>query len=137
MCFILDTNVVTVPSSTPLPTYQLIYMAQAFSQIKFQVPIRELLRIHEHREKTLSYLNASTIFYQSNKVAVVPNDEAEKFNIQETLEMFLGTVSTCNNQTIDPFCISLLINSWIIHNCMIDYRASINMMSLEVMNHLG
>jgi hypothetical protein len=36
-----------------------------------------------------------------------------------------------------PFLISLAIDDLCLHNCMLDFGASINMMSLKVMNQLG
>jgi hypothetical protein len=36
-----------------------------------------------------------------------------------------------------PFYISLLVNGFLLQNCMIDSRASTNVMTLEVMNELG
>jgi hypothetical protein len=36
-----------------------------------------------------------------------------------------------------PFFISLVVNDLLLHNCMLDSRASANVMSLKVMNQLG
>jgi hypothetical protein len=40
-----------------------------------------------------------------------------------------------NEQT--PFLTSLLIDDLCLHNCMLDSKSSVNMMSLKVMNQLG
>jgi hypothetical protein len=39
--------------------------------------------------------------------------------------------------TLAPFYISLLVNGLILHNCMLDSRASTNVMTLEIMHELG
>lgn len=78
----------------------------------------------------MSYLNVPTIFYRSDKIAVFPNDGVDKFNIQETSKIYLGVVSTSNNQTIHPFYTSLLINGWIVHNYILYFEASSNVMFL-------
>jgi hypothetical protein len=36
-----------------------------------------------------------------------------------------------------PFFITLMINNLLLHNCMLDYGASTNVMALKVMNQLG
>jgi hypothetical protein len=41
------------------------------------------------------------------------------------------------NNDLAPFYISLLVNGLILHNCMLDSRASTNVMTLEIMHKLG
>jgi hypothetical protein len=36
-----------------------------------------------------------------------------------------------------PFFITLIVNNLLLHNCMLDYGVSTNVMSLKVMNQLG
>jgi hypothetical protein len=42
-----------------------------------------------------------------------------------------------NNGGCATFFITLVVNNLLIHNCMLDSRASTNVMSLKVMNQLG
>jgi hypothetical protein len=42
-----------------------------------------------------------------------------------------------NNGGHAPFFITLVVNNLLLHNCMLDYGASTNVMSLKVMNELG
>jgi hypothetical protein len=41
------------------------------------------------------------------------------------------------NHEYAPFFISLVVNDLLLHNCMLDFGVSANVMSLKVMNQLG
>jgi hypothetical protein len=41
------------------------------------------------------------------------------------------------NTIHQPFCVSLVAGHLLLHNCMLDFEASTNVMSLIVMNQLG
>lgn len=41
------------------------------------------------------------------------------------------------NDSASPFFITLMVNDLLLRNCMLDFEASTNAMSLKVMNQLG
>lgn len=41
------------------------------------------------------------------------------------------------NNLHEPFFISLVVTDWVLHNCMLDTKAGMNVMSLEVENKMG
>lgn len=53
----------------------------------------------------------------------------------KTHKFFVGMGKT--NSDPAPFYISLLVNGLILRNCMLDFGASINVMTLEIMCELG
>jgi hypothetical protein len=56
-------------------------------------------------------------------------------SFEETSTLLQTSHFEQNKQT--PFLTSLLIDDLYLHNCMLDSKSSVNMMSLKVMNQLG
>jgi hypothetical protein len=50
--------------------------------------------------------------------------------------LFLSSTFGSNGQH-EPFFVSLVVTDWILHNCMMDTGAGMNVMSLEVANKMG
>ncbi|KAH9294171.1 hypothetical protein KI387_040623, partial [Taxus chinensis] len=136
---------VNLPPNAALPKYVPYDIAQMLSQIKIFVPIVELLRIPEHRNRAFKYLGFKeekvTQGRNVNNVETPPTiSELKKPQVLEELgeppEVYLGTSLVESQLKVDPFFTTLIIKDKLLHNCMFDSRASCNVMPLEVMNEL-
>lgn len=59
-------------------------------------------------------------------------------NVQDdTPKITLGTMNEKDDNLVPSFYISLNIHDWNLHNCMLDSRASHNLMPKEIMEKLG
>jgi len=123
-----------ISCDTPLPNYNPIGMAQVFSQIRIFVPIVELLRIPEHRDREESFI---TTVDAQKQLLVVPRSNDEGVGNDEVVKVYVGSSMVNNRMGVDPFYTTLIINGWLLHKCMLDSRGSNNVMPLEIMNELG
>ncbi|KAH9318926.1 hypothetical protein KI387_020695 [Taxus chinensis] len=55
----------------------------------------------------------------------------------EPPKVYLGSSLVKSQLNVDPFFTTLVIKDTLLHNCMVDYGASCNVMTLEVMNELN
>lgn len=57
--------------------------------------------------------------------------------INENPKIYLGTTITSNPSHVNPFFLSLIIDGKLLRNCMIDSRASNNIMPIKIMEEMG
>ena len=117
-------------------------MLQVLSQITVKVPLSELLRIPEHKEKTFSWVGC--IKDGVNPDSDVENaleDKGETVEVKGVVSqippMYLDeSINQCE-QDIDPFFLSVIIKGHVLKNCMIDVGASNIVMPYDIMEGLG
>ncbi|HEX4852156.1 MAG TPA: reverse transcriptase-like protein, partial [Puia sp.] len=111
-------------------------IAQILTQVKVSVPLMELMKVEEIKNRTISLISGVPFRVKQNdqtqgEKQVMCNEE------DETPEVYLGmTMTKCPSQ-VEPFYVSLVINGKIIRNCMLDSGASTNVMPLAIMQQAG
>ena len=117
----LNTSPVTsLPSnkSTTSDSVKLnVNVVNVLAKIAVLVPLSKLIKIPSQMDKVKKYLNL----------------EATKDQplILKSIHQYRKNMSQA------PFFITLVLNEIILHQCMLDYRASTNVISLQFMNQLG
>jgi hypothetical protein len=96
-------------------------------KIRIHVPLSELVK-HEDFKRSLSkLLQSEPAFHSSDSV-----------NLQnENPSVILGPMVEYRDDSSPPFYTSLNIHDKVIHNCLMDSRASHNLMPKSVMDELG
>lgn len=128
------------------PKYIPVDMSKLLSQITVKVPLLEMMRIEEQKEKALGWVNGVTptntqSVSKADKLISFVNDSNENQCgeiISKIPQIYLDTnVVTTMSGIVDPFLLSLVINGKHLKNYMIDSRASNIVMPTEVMKSLG
>lgn len=102
------------------------FMSQALSQVKISMPVLEVMKFPDYKNETLKII--------SNVGQVSREDPKSK---EDPLVVYLGMSITKNPTQVDPFYLTLLINTKILKKCMIDLGAAVNIMLEDVMKELG
>jgi len=111
-------------------------ITQVLSQVKVSVPLMELMKVEEIKNRIVSLISGVLCQAKQNdetqgKRHAICNEE------DEVPEVYLGvTMTKCPSQ-VEPFYVSLVINGKVIRNCMLDSRASTNIMPLAIMQQAG
>lgn len=119
----MDTSV--LPSTTSFD------IANTLTQMKVFVPLLEMMKFPEYREKTLKVINGVS------KEETKEHKQNSQNNDNPIPTIYLGSTITKNPSQVDPFYLTLMINNKMIKNCMIDSGAAINVMPVGVMKELG
>lgn len=114
-----------------LPTTTSFDIANTLAQMKVSVPLLEMMKFLEYREKTLKVINGVS------KEETKEHKQNSQNNDNPILTIYLGSTITKNPSQVDPFYLTLMINNKMIKNCMIESRAAINVMPVGVMKELG
>ncbi|GLJ49503.1 hypothetical protein SUGI_1048970 [Cryptomeria japonica] len=119
----------------PLAQHSISFdISNALTQLKVSIPLMEIMKFPEYREKTLEII----LGVQKEKV----NEQKQEVpkgnnNEQMALVIYLGSTITKNPTQVDPFYLTLVVNNKKVKNCMIDSGAAINVMPVGVMKELG
>jgi hypothetical protein len=114
----VTTKVERTPSS--------FYFESEMDKIKTSVPFNELIRKNEYRKNIIKMLKKRQTY--------------DTLNIKDDhLAILFGTrvEESDENEEVPPFYVSLKIHDMILHNTMLDSRASHNLMPKVVMDQLG
>lgn len=108
----------TLPSTNPKnDDIQLnVDVTNVLEKINVHVPLSEWIKIPSQMDKVRKFLTPK------------PEDPP---NVLQTADY------RRDNREHPPFFITLVVNNLLLHNCMIAYGASINVMLLKVVNELG
>lgn len=98
-------------------------IANTLTQMKVSVPLLEMMKFPEYREKTLKVINGVSEEKTKEHKQNGQNSNAESSPVPT---IYLGSTITKNHSQVDPFYLTLMINNKMIKNCMIDSRAAIN-----------
>ncbi|GLJ35085.1 hypothetical protein SUGI_0706010 [Cryptomeria japonica] len=99
--------------------------------MKVSVPLLEMMKFPEYREKTLKVIN------DVSKEKTKEHRQNGQNSNDPIPTIYLGSTITKNPSQFDPLYLTLMINNKMIKNCMIDSGAAINVMPVGVMKELG
>jgi len=131
-----DKNRATIQATTVIQNYAPFDITQVLSQVKVFVPLMELMKLEEIKNRIVSLISRVPCQAKQNDEAqgkkhAICNEE------DEAPEVYLGvTMTKCPSQ-VEPFYVSLVINGKVIRNCMLDSGASTNIMPLAIMQQAG
>jgi hypothetical protein len=103
------------------------YLENEIKKIKIPIPLVELAKNPVYREQINKMINFSDLESQSNVI----NLEDDKPNIT------FGKHFEGSRDTVTPFYITLKVHDRLLHNCMLDSRASHNVMPRSIMDRIG
>ena len=101
------------------------------SKIKIPIPFTELIKNHSYRDPTLKIMNSPTNCIPSDVI----NLQDENLTIFFGPKIFDQLDDKCGYPP--PFYITLTVHDQTLHNCLLDFGASHNLMPKEVMEDLG
>lgn len=131
---IKDVKAVQIEVQPPTP----IDMLSILSQITVKVPLSELLRIPEHKEKAIAWVdNIHNSVTCDEPQAKALKGEGTQGITSQIPPIYLDSSVNASLENIDPFFLSVLVNGMKLRNCMIDSGASNTVMSLKIMESLG
>jgi hypothetical protein len=93
-------------------------MISVLEKVNVSIPLIEIMKIPSLRDKVKRFLSIQ--------------DESEDPHV-----LLKSMHYDRSKEEHTPCFISLVVNDLLLHNCMLDSRASTNVMSLKVMNQLG
>lgn len=97
------------------------------NKVKLQIPLVDLLKNKTFKESIMKILQPDSITISTDII-----------NLQdERPTIFLGQSANNKDENVPPFYVSLNIHDKILHNCLLDPRASHNLMPKVVMDKLG
>jgi hypothetical protein len=96
-------------------------------KIKIPIPLANLVKNHVYRKQITKMINFSNLESQSD----VKNMEDDKPNIT------FGPHFEGARDTVTPFYITVKVHDRLLHNCMLDSRASHNVIPKSIMDILG
>lgn len=123
------------------PKYTPLDMFHVLSQVKVTVPLLEMMRINEHKEKTIALI----IDVAGNKTKQGSGKEVKDKEKEKEVEgivsqippAYLGNSIHMFLENITPFFLSVDINGNTLRNYMIDSQASNNVMPIKIMEAMG
>ncbi len=121
----------SVPSSNDLN----IDLGGWISSAKVWVPITEIVKIPTQKNKLLKALESSPSNIKVSKSSQSDLGGKSVEAYQDDL-VILQSMDSGNKENA-PFFVSLLVNDYCPHNCLIDSRASSNVMTKKVMEQLN
>ena len=114
----LNTSPVTsFPSIKSTTSDSVKLNVNVLAKITVLVPLSKIINIPSQMDKVKRYLNLEAKKYQPLILKSIHQDR--------------------KNMIHAPFFITLVLNEIILHQCMLDYRASTNVIPLQFMNQLG
>jgi len=106
-------------------------MESEISKLKVSIPFVELLRNEKYRKIISTIIKDLEV----DQVNIASQDS---LNLNDYAPEFVfGPYVTSTNNDVPPFYVSLNIHDMILHNVMLDSRASHNLMPKSIMDHLG
>jgi hypothetical protein len=129
-----DKNQANIPKVAPTPPKSNMYASSELnidlggwlSNAKMLVPVSEIMKIPSQREKLLKAIDCP-----SQKSIDIPPTRT-----YQDAPVILQNMDR-GNQKNRPFFLSLLVNDFILHNCMLDSGATSNVMTKKVMEQLN
>jgi hypothetical protein len=129
-----DKNQVNIPKVASNPPKSNVYASSELSidlggwlsNAKMLVPVSEIMKIPSQREKLLKAIDCP-----SQKSVDIPPTTA-----YQDAPVILQNMDRGNKEN-KPFFLSLLVNDFILHNCMLDSGATSNVMTKKVMEQLN
>jgi hypothetical protein len=129
-----DKNQVTIPKVAPTPPKSNVYASSELnidlggwlSNAKMLVPVSEIMKIPSQREKLLKAIDCPS----QKKVDIPPA------TTYQDAPVILQNMDRGNKKN-RPFFLSLLVDDFILHNCMLDSGATSNVMTKKVMEQLN
>jgi hypothetical protein len=128
-----DKNQANIPKVAPTPKSTVyansdlnINLGGWLSNAKMLVPVSEIMKIPSQREKQLRAIDSP-----SQKSVDIPPTRTYQHAPVILQNMYKG------NEKNRPFFLSLLVNDFILHNCMLDSGATSNLMTKRVMEQLN
>lgn len=126
------------------PPYTYVDMMTVFSQITIKVPLSEMFRIEEHRNKVVTWLggigmhsihgNNSPLKDSAHNIPKKIEDEQ---GVVSQIPIYLDNSAIVYIENIDPFFLSLIIDGKTMKNYMIDNGSSNIGMPFKFMESLG
>lgn len=108
------------------------------------VPLLEMMRIDEHKNKIVALINNITMGGKDKVVVNQPKScKSQEKNVEvkevidDNLKLYLGATITINPSEVNPFFLSLIIDGKFLRNCMIDSGASNNVTQVKIMEEMG
>lgn len=125
-----------------------VNMIQLLSQITIKVPLQEMLRIEEHREKAMAWVKSASHLVEVENENISHNTKERKIRneakdkeleglVSQIPQIYLEDIVGESPENVDPFFLSVIINGGVLKNCMIDSRASTNVMPVGIMESMG
>jgi hypothetical protein len=123
----------TEKRDTKIPSREVERMMGSFNlenkinKIKFTVPLVELEKNPMYRKQIAKMINFSDI-----------ESRADSINLEEDNPTIMFGLHIKNSKDpVAPFYITLIVHDHLLHNCMLDSRASHNLIPKSIMEKLG
>jgi len=106
------------------------------SKIKISLPFNEILRNFEYRAQLIKMSKTNEVSMSANIQALSNSDTVNLQDDKPTI-LFGPRVENQDEDEVPPFYISVQIHNMFLHNTMLDFGASHNLMPKVIMDNLG